>query len=92
MENTENEIIDLKISARILRGLVDTILDNTKVDYSGETLTLDNSAPVLTTIKTFFPTEYSNCLKERVRAREAEIEKLKEVIKADTTQTLVKEA
>jgi hypothetical protein len=60
-----------------LRGLVDTILDNTKVDYSGETLTIVDSAPILAVVKAFYGDEYNNCLKERKGEREAEIAKLK---------------
>lgn len=81
MDNTVKEIneiiVDLKLNSKILRGLVDTILDNTKVDYSGDTLTIVDSAPILAVVKAFYGDEYNNCLKERKGEREAEIAKLK---------------
>ena len=81
MNNTVNEIneiiVDLKLNSKILRGLVDTILDNSKVDYSGETLTIADSAPILAVIKALYGDEYNNCLKEKISEREAEIAKLK---------------
>lgn len=87
MDNTVKEIneiiVDLKLNSKILRGLVDTILDNTKVDYSGETLTIADSAPILAVIKAFYGDEYNNCLKEKIREREAEIAKLKELKAAE---------
>ena len=70
-------IVDLRLNSKILRGLVDTILDNTKVDYSGETLTIADSAPILAVITAFYGDEYNNCLKEKISEREAEIAKLK---------------
>lgn len=87
MDNTVKEIneiiVDLKLNSKILRGLVDTILDNTKVDYSGETLTIVDSAPILAVIKAFYGDEYNNCLKEKISEREAEIAKLKELKAAE---------
>lgn len=91
MDNTVNEIIvDLKLNAKILRGLVDTILDNTKADYSGEALTIADSAPILAVIKAFYGDEYNNCLKERIREqneRREELNKLKEA-KAEVAATI----
>lgn len=82
MDNTVKEIneiiVDLKLKSKILRGLVDTILDNTKVDYSGETLTIADSAPILAVIKAFYGDEYNNCLKEKISEREAELKKIAE--------------
>lgn len=75
-------IVDLNLNSKILRGLVDTILDNTKVDYTGETLTIADSAPILAVVKAFYGDEYNNCLKEKIREREAEIAKLKEAQEA----------
>lgn len=75
-------IVDLKLNSKILRGLVDTILNNTKVDYTGETLTIADSAPILAAIKAFYGDEYNNCLKKKISEREAEIAKLKEAQEA----------
>lgn len=91
MDNTVKEIneiiVDLKLNSKILRGLVDTILDNTKVDYSGETLTIADSAPILAVIKAFYGDEYNNCLKEKISEREAELKKI-----AETAEYCKKEA
>ena len=83
MDNTVNEIIvDLKLNAKILRGLVDTILDNTTTDYSGEALTIADSAPILAVIKAFYGDEYNNCLKERIREQNERLEELNKLKEA----------
>ena len=76
-------IVDLKLNSKILRGLVDIILDNTKVDYTGDTLAIADSAPILAVIKAFYGDEYNNCLKEKISEREAEIAKLKALKEAE---------
>ena len=71
MDKEFTEILtDLKVNNKILRGLVDTILDNSIANYTDSALTIKDDAPVLAVIKAFFGDEYDNCLKERIRERD----------------------
>lgn len=70
-------IVNLKMESKILRGLVDVILDNTCLGYTEDNLRLPNEDKVLTVIKTFYGDEYENRLKKLMDDRRAEIERLK---------------
>lgn len=63
----DNELMDLivrlKVESKILRGLVDTILDSCRVNYDGSKLTIDNDAEIFAIIKAFYGDEYLNRLK-----------------------------
>jgi len=69
-------IVNLKMESKILRGLVDVILDNTYLGYDNS-LKLANENRVLTVIKTFYIEEYNNRLRELKADKQAEIERLK---------------
>lgn len=71
------EIVKLRIQSKILRGLVDVIIDNTFLSYDGDTLRLTNEDRVLTVVKTFYGEECSNRLKELKAEKQAEIERFK---------------
>ena len=78
MDNELNEIIvRLKLESKILRGLVDVILDNTYLGYDDNSLRLANEDRVLTVIKTFYIEEYNNRLRDLKADKQAEIERLK---------------
>lgn len=70
-------IVNLKMESKILRGLVDVILDNTYLGYTDGELRLTNEERILTVIKTFYGDECSNRLKELKADKQAEIERLK---------------
>lgn len=79
MTNEElSNIIDLKVSRRILTGLVDTILDSCRLNYDSTGLVIDDGAPILAVLRAFFYEEYSNrldqlkveLLRERARLEE----------------------
>lgn len=72
-----DEIVKLRIQSKILRGLVDVILDNTYLSYDGDTLRLTNEERVLTVVKTFYGEECSTRLKELQAEKQAEIERFK---------------
>lgn len=70
-------IVRLKLESKILRGLVDVILDNTYLGYDDNSLRLANEDKVLTVIKTFYIEEYNNRLRDLKADKQAEIERLK---------------
>lgn len=70
-------IVNLKMESKILRGLVDVILDNTYLGYDDNSLRLANEDKVVTVIKTFYIEEYSARLKSLKADKQAELERLK---------------
>ena len=69
-------IVRLKMESKILRGLIDVILDNSYLSYDNN-LRLTNEDRVLTVVKTFFGDEYENRFKELKAEKQAEIERQK---------------
>lgn len=82
----EYTIIEDKVRSMILTGLVDTILDHTRLSYDNDKLILDSlgDAAVMLLVKTFFTEEYDNRYDElRAEAEKKEqkaSEELKEVV------------
>ena len=62
MDEIKEAIINLKIDSKILRTLIDTILDSCDLDYYKTDLSIRNDDKILTVLKTFYPDEYSNKL------------------------------
>ena len=60
----ENEIIEqlaeAKLERKIMRALIDTILDNSKLSYDGEGLRIESDSEMFAIIKAFFSDEYEN--------------------------------
>lgn len=69
-------MVRLKMESKILRGLVDVIIDNTYLGYE-DSLRLTNEDRVLNVIKTFYKDEINNRLKELKAEKQAEIERQK---------------
>lgn len=82
----EYTIIEDKVRSMILTGLVDTILDHTRLSYDNDKLILDplGDSAVMLLVKTFFTEEYDNRYDElRAEAEKKEqkaSEELKEVV------------
>ena len=51
---------------------VDTILDNTRLDYDGEELRINSDTAIIYLLKLLYPDEYSERLKELKEEREPE--------------------
>ena len=62
MDEIKEIIVNLKIDSKILRTLIDTILDSCGLDYMEKDLSIRNDSKILTVLKTFYPDEYSNKL------------------------------
>lgn len=58
------EIVDYKVESKILVSFVETILNVSRLSYGGDRLTIDDEAPILTLVKTFYPKQYEKRLKE----------------------------
>ena len=79
----ENEIIEqlaeAKLESKIMRALIDTILDNSKLTYDGEGLRIESDSEMLAIIKAFFSDEYDNRLTQLKAERDQELQKAKEL-------------
>lgn len=53
--------------------LIDTILDNTRLDYDGKELRIDSDTALIYLLKLEYPDEYRERLEELLRTRAAEI-------------------
>lgn len=62
MDEIKEIIVNLKIDSKILRTLIDTILDSCNLNYMDTDLCIRNDDKILTILKTFYPDEYSNKL------------------------------
>jgi len=75
----ENEIIEqlaeAKMESKIMRALIDTILDNSKLTYDGEGLRIESDSEMLAIIKAFFSDEYDNRLTQLKAERDQELKK-----------------
>lgn len=60
MDEITEIIVNLKSDSKILRTLIDTILDSCGLDYMEKDLSIRNDSKILTVLKTFYPDEYSN--------------------------------
>ena len=76
LKKMDNELVEmivrLKCESRILRGLVDTILDNTRLSYSEDSIRIAEDEPVIMVLKAFFGDEVKNRLEELKAEREKE--------------------
>lgn len=73
MDEIKEIIVNLKIDSKILRTLIDTILDSCGLDYKETDLCIRNDDKILTILKTFYPDEYSNrleALKSKLKEEE----------------------
>lgn len=75
----ENEIIEqlaeAKLESKIMRALIDTILDNSKLTYDGEGLRIESDSEMFAIIKAFFSDEYDNRLTQLKAERDQELKK-----------------
>ena len=61
---TINNLAELKVQSKILRGLVDVIFDSCRLNYDGTSLVVDDDAPIMAVLKAFYRDEFDNCLSE----------------------------
>lgn len=77
------ELVELKAERKVMQGLVDFILDNSRLDYTGNSLRLNDKADgVLVMVKAFFWEEYQERLNQ-LKAEAEEAEKKAEKILAE---------
>lgn len=70
-------LVDLKIDSKAFTMLIDTILDNCRLNYSDDGLRIDSSEAILTVVKAFRCDEYNNRLEELKREKAELEEKIK---------------
>ena len=76
-----NNLAELRVQSKILRGLVDVILDSCRLNYDETSLVVDDDAPIMAVLKAFYRDEFDNCvaeLKEAERFKKAEAKKAAE--------------
>lgn len=74
---TINNLADLKVQSKILRGLVDVIFDSSRLSYDETSLVVTDDAAIMAVLKAFYREEFDNCvydLKEEAK-RKAEAKK-----------------
>lgn len=72
--NTKDEISELRIKAAKFDVLVSMILNNARLDYSGESLRIGNEDAILEYLKVLYPSYCESKLNSLKVEREAEIE------------------
>lgn len=84
---TINNLAELKVQSKILRGLVDVIFDSSRLSYDGTSLIVEDDAAIMAVLKAFYRDEFDNCvveLKEAERFKKAaEARKAAEAKKAE---------
>ncbi len=79
-ENEEATFIEIKFRSMLLGGLIDMILDNTKLSYDKTSLILDPAEyEIMYFVKTFFSDEYETRLEQLLY----EENKLKSLVKEE---------
>lgn len=69
-KETMNEILNAKVDSLFLSVLVDTILDNTRLDYENNLELRDLKSEVITLIKAFRSDEYKERIAELLKESE----------------------
>ena len=73
---TINNLAELKVQSKILRGLVDVIFDSCRLNYDETSLVVDDDAPIMAVLKAFYRDEFDNCLSElKIKAEEKRLKK-----------------
>lgn len=76
--DTKDEISELRIKAEKFDVLVSMILNNARLDYSGESLRIENEDAILEYLKVIYPSYCESKLNSLKVEREAEIQRLAE--------------
>lgn len=85
MENDLREIteaaIKLRVDSKILQGIIDYILDASRLDYTGENLKFNDPDGILLFVKAFFGEQYDNRVRYLQEKAEEEERKAAELLK-----------
>lgn len=85
MDNDLREIMEaaikLRTESKILQGLIDHILDSSRLDYTGQDLRLDDTDGILLLVKTFFGDEYNTRIRYLKEKSEEDEKKAAELLK-----------
>ena len=71
---TINNLAELKVQSKILRGLVDVIFDSCRLNYDGTSLLVEDDGAIMSVLKAFYRDEFNNCvseLKSQAKAKKA---------------------
>lgn len=71
---TINNLAELKVQSKILRGLVDVIFDSSRLNYDGTSLVVEDDGAIMSVLKAFYRDEFDNCVSELKRKAEAKKE------------------
>ena len=73
---TINNLAELRVQSKILRGLVDVIFDSSRLNYDETSLVVDDDAPIMAVLKAFYRDEFDNCVSElKIKAEEKRLKK-----------------
>ena len=66
---TINNLAELKVQSKILRGLVDVIFDSCRLNYDHTSLVVEDDNSIMAVLKAFYRDEFDNCVEDlRYRA------------------------
>lgn len=68
---TINNLAELKVQSKILRGLVDVIFDSCRLNYDGTSLLVEDDGAIMSVLKAFYRDEFDNCVSELKSQAEA---------------------
>ena len=57
---TINNIAELKVQSKILRGLVDVIFDSCRLNYDHTSLVVEDDDAIMAVLKAFYRDEFNN--------------------------------
>ena len=85
MDNDLREIMEaaikLRTESKILQGLIDHILDSSRLDYTGQDLRLADTDGILLLVKTFYGDEYDTRVRYLKEEAEEDEKKAAELLK-----------
>lgn len=85
MDNDLREIMEaaikLRTESKILQGLIDHILDSSRLDYTGQDLRLDDTDGILLLVKTFYGDKYNTRVRYLKEKAEEDEKKAAELLK-----------
>ena len=84
--DTKNEYASQVVDVNQLETLAKLILNNARLDYSGETLRLENETAVFEYLRVIYPTAYAVRLSNLKEEREAEIKRLADQSKPENVK------
>lgn len=83
--DTKTELAEAAVTSNQLYTLKEIILNNTRLDYSGNGLRIENESAILEYLRVIYPDSFDNTIVRLKAAQEAELNALKAKTKEGST-------